>query len=116
MEFHFDEIDEDLIVIIADGGLNSSTAEEFVSSIGKLVDAGLRKIIVDCSGLDYISSYGLGILIRLHRRMSEHGGNVKLSNVRGMLPEILQLTRLNRHLGIFPSVDAARLSFRPADA
>jgi len=115
MEFHYDEIDGDVMIIQADGGLNADTAEEFVTSIVKLIDAGLRKIIIDCSRLEYISSFGLGVLIRLHRRLGECGGDVKLSNVRGMVPEVLQLTRLNRHVGIYPSVDAARLSFRPRD-
>ncbi len=65
MEFYYDEIDGDVLVLRVDGGLNADTAEQFVKSIEKLVDAGLTKLIIDCSKLDHVSSYGVGVLIRL---------------------------------------------------
>ena len=100
-------------MIKADGGLNARTAEGFVEDLEKLVDAGLRKIIVDCSELDYISSFGLGVLIRLHSRLARHGGNVKIASVKGMIVEVMRLTRLNKLFEIYPDVSRARLSFRP---
>ena len=76
MELYYDDVDSEVLVIKADGGLNARTAEGFVEDLEKLVDAGLRKIIVDCSELDYISSFGLGVLIRLHGRLARRGGDV----------------------------------------
>jgi stage II sporulation protein AA (anti-sigma F factor antagonist) len=113
MEFYYDEIDGDLLVLTADGGLNSDTAEEFVESIEKLVDAGLTRLIVDCAKLEHISSYGLGVLIRLHKRLQERGGDVKICNVRGIVPQILRATRLDGLLDMYPDVGRARLAFRP---
>ncbi len=42
MEFYYDDIDEDVLIITADGGLNADTSEQFTLSIEKLVDAGLE--------------------------------------------------------------------------
>lgn len=116
MEFYPDEIDNDVLIIKADGGLNSSTAEQFVQSIVKLVDAGIKKIIVDCEELDYISSYGLGVLVRLHARMKRDSGDVKIASVGGLLPDILQVTGLSKLFKIYPDVNRARLAFRPKTA
>ncbi len=116
MEFFFDEVDDDVLVIRADGGLNAGTAAEFVSSIEKMVDAGLSKIIIDCAHLDYISSYGLGVLVQLHSRMVRHGGDVKIASVSGVVVDVLRLTRLNRLFAIYPDVARARLAFRPKAA
>ncbi len=113
MEFYYDEIDGDVLIIGADGGLNAQTADQFATSIEKLVDAGLKKIIVDCAKLDYISSYGLGVLIRLHRRMKRHGGDVKIASVKSLIAEVLAITRVNTFLDIYPDVNRARLAFRP---
>ncbi len=113
MEFYYDDVDGDVMVIRTDGGLNASTADQFVASIEKLVDAGLRKIIVDCGRLEYISSYGLGVLVQLHRRIARHGGDVKIAAVTGVIVDVLRLTRLNRVLAIYPDVARARLAFRP---
>ena len=113
MEFYYDDVDSDVLVLKADGGLNARTAEGFVEDLEKLVDAGLRKIIVDCSELDYISSFGLGVLIRLHSRLARHGGNVKIASVKGMIVEVMRLTKLNKLFEIYPDVSRARLAFRP---
>ncbi|MCH7798583.1 MAG: STAS domain-containing protein [Planctomycetes bacterium] len=113
MEIYYDEVDSEVLVVKADGGLNARTADGFVTDLEKLVDAGLRKIIVNCSSLNYISSYGLGILVRLHRRLARHGGNVKIASVKGVIVEVLRLTKLNTIFEIYPDVPRARLAFRP---
>ena len=113
MEFYYHEIDPAVLVVRADGGLNADTAEQFVESIEKLVDAGLKKLIVDCTRLDHISSYGLGVLVRLHGRMKRHGGDVKFSSVRSVLADVLAVTRLMQLFEIYPDTDRARLAFRP---
>ena len=113
MEIYYDEVDSEVLVVKADGGLNARTADGFVTDLEKLVDAGLRKIIVDCSSLNYISSYGLGILVRLHGRLARHGGDVKIASVKGVIVEVLRLTKLNTIFEIYPDVPRARLAFRP---
>ena len=113
VELYYDDVDGDVLVIKADGGLNAETTEKFISDIEKLVDVGLRKIIVDCSRLEYISSRGLGVLVRLHKRMKQHEGDVKIASAQSPLLDVLRLTRLDRRLEIYPDVPRARLAFKP---
>jgi anti-sigma B factor antagonist len=112
MEFHFDDVQEGVLILKADGGLNAQTADQFVESIGKLVDAGLRSIIVDCSALDDISSFGLGVLVRLHRRMDEKIGDVKIASVKSRIVDVLRLTRLTKLFAIYPDVESARQAYK----
>jgi anti-sigma B factor antagonist len=112
MEFHYDQIENDVLILAADGGLNSQTSEQFVSQIEKLVDAGLTRLIVDCGQLNYISSSGMGVLLRLHRRLKKHGGNVKICSLHGIVPQALEMMRLNEFFDIYPDLDQARLAFR----
>ncbi len=112
MEFHYDDVQEDILIIKADGDLNAETADEFVESIGKLVDAGLRSIIIDCSELDHISSCGLAVLVRLHRRMEEKIGDVKIAAVKSLIVNVLRMTRLNKVFSIYPDVESARQAFK----
>ncbi len=112
MEFHYDDVQEDILIIKADGDLNAETAEEFVESIGKLVDAGLHSIIIDCSELDHISSYGLGVLVRLHKRMDEKIGDVKIASVKSLIVDVLRMTRLNKVFSVYPDVESARQAFK----
>lgn len=113
MEFYYDSTYRDVLVIKADGGLNAHTAQEFVSNLEDLIAAGLSKIVVDCTALSYISSYGLGVLIRLHGKLAKRGGDVKICGVKSTVLGVLQLTKLDQVFGIYPDVSRALLEFRP---
>ena len=84
METYLGEADERVIVIVADGGLNSGTAAQIEEVVQRAVDCGMRGVIVDCSKLDIISSAGLSRLLMLHKRMRQHGGEVRIAGLKGM--------------------------------
>ena len=65
MEFFFEAIDGDVMVLRVDGGLDSSNAREFGDRVQALVDAGHTKLILDATKLQYISSLGVAVLLRL---------------------------------------------------
>ena len=115
MEFYYHEVDHDVLVIVADGGIDRKTAGGFVEGIHALIEGGIRKIIVDCSELHFISSYGLSVLLRIHKRARQQGGEVKLACIHSRLAGILELLHLNRIFEIYPDVNRARLEFRPKD-
>jgi anti-sigma B factor antagonist len=115
MQFYFSEVDDDVLIIRADGGLNSENTDQFVNEIENLIKGGQSKIIVDCTRLDNITSYGLGVLVRLHTKMAKHGGSVKLACVKGLIKQLLAITRLNSIFEIYPDVNRARLMFQPKD-
>jgi len=113
MEFFYHELDDSVLVLSADGGLNADTADAFVKQLESLVDAGVDKIIVDCSRLEYISSYGVGVLVRLHRKLAARGGDVKIAGVKSRVFQVLTVMRMNDRFAVYPDVDRARLAFRP---
>lgn len=115
MQFHIDETDGDVLVIQADGGLNAGTAPQFMGDLEKLVDGGLRKIIVDCTKLNYISSYGLGVLMTVHKQMAKHGGDVKVCCVKGVVHEVLRMVKMDQFFQSYPDVNRARLAFRRSE-
>ena len=115
MEFYFHEVEHGITVVAVDGGLDTQTAGQFHDAVQKLVDAGLKRLIIDCDRLNYISSYGVGTLLRIHSHMAEHGGDVKLANVHGVIFEVLKLMHLNHTFSIYEDVPRAQLAFRPPD-
>ena len=115
MEFYYSDADKDILTVNADGGLNSEGAHEFVDKIGALIESGQTKIVVDCSKLGYISSFGISVLVRLHAKLSKRGGDVKLACVKSFIVELLTNLRLNTLFEIYPDVNRACLMFRPKD-
>ena len=112
MELIAHEIDVDVMILSADGGLNAANADRFVSDIEELIDGGLRRLIIDCTRLEYVSSAGIGVLLGLSRRMKQRGGEVKLSSVKGLIVQALHIARLDSMFQIYRDVDQARLAFR----
>ncbi len=115
VEFYYHETDRDVLILTADGGLNSDTAEQFITQLEQLIAGGIRKVIVDCSKLDFVSSYGVALLMRLHRRLAKQGGDVKLASIHSNVVSLLRLLRLEQVFQIYPDANRARLAFRPPD-
>lgn len=111
MEFYYRGTDKDILILSADGGLNRDNADQFVGELQTLVESGARKLIVDCTKLTYISSYGVGILIRLHKKLAESGGEIKLAAVESPVVEVLRLLHLERIFEIYHNVHEAREAF-----
>src|SRR6476660_9255758 len=116
MEFYFHEVDKSVMILSADGGLNADTAQSFITQLESLVEAGVNQIIVDCTNLDYISSYGIGVLVRLHQKLAARGGDVKVAAPKSIVLKALTVMRMGRLFSIYPDVDQARLAFRPKDS
>ena len=112
METYLGEADEQVIVIVADGGLNKGTAEQINEVVQRAIDCGMKGVIVDCSKLDILSSAGLAKLLMMHKRMKQAGGEVRIAGLKGMSVQVLRLARLDGLFQLYPDVSQARLSFR----
>ena len=52
--------------------------------------------VLDLSGLDYISSAGLGVLLKTHKRLMASGHGVKLINVRHHIHDIFRYSGFDK--------------------
>ena len=112
MELYYHDTDRDVLILSADGGIDSASAEALVSELATLVEAGARKLIVDCSRIGYISSVGIAMLVRLHKKLAERGGDVKLAALDSRVARLIELVGLERIFQIFSNVDEARQAFK----
>jgi len=83
VEFHYRDVDRNVLILRAAGGIDGANAHEFLSELSRLIEGGVRKMVVDCPGLGYLSSPGVALLVRLHRRHRAVGGEVTLAALPG---------------------------------
>jgi anti-sigma B factor antagonist len=75
--------------------------------IGELTAAGVKNIVLNLAGVDYIDSTGLGALVMCATTLRKTGGNVKLVSLNKRTVELLVMTRLATCFEIFADeVDA----------
>jgi len=114
MEFCFDDVQDNVLILKAAGKLDTRTAAAFRESIRKMVEIRLWNIIVDCSEVDRLSPYGLTVLARLHRQLDEKLGDVKIAAARGWIVTLVRRTGLARLFKLYPDVASARAAFKKA--
>jgi anti-sigma B factor antagonist len=100
---HIKRLQEDGADIIAlIGEIDASSSIELDLSIAKSVGEGFKKILVDCSALEYISSAGLGVFMSYIEEFKDRnikmvlfGMNDKVANTFSILGlnELLQIGR-----------------------
>ena len=99
---------EDYWTLTLVGDLDYSECAQFRLTIDRILKSSPLATIVDLSGLDYLDSSGLGLLLSLSKEYSSHGGSLVLVT-NDAVNSILDLTRLS---GIFPTaatMDDARM-------
>ncbi len=101
----------DITVLKLEGELDPYTAQDFLDGVADLIEKGNRKIVVDCNNLSYISSLGLGALVRVHARMKKRGGDVKVTGLKGPVADVFRVTMLYKVFSMYESVDEAAAAF-----
>ena len=95
-------------VIALQGQLVLTNRDAFKDAALGALAAGATRIIVDCTTATFIDSSGLGALVSISRAATEQGASLFLAALSPELLSLLEMTRLDTLLSIYPTVDAAR--------
>jgi anti-anti-sigma factor len=73
-------------VVVLKGRLDASQSEKALAFLDALDQAS----VLDFAGLEYISSAGLGVLLRTQKRLMATGGGLKLVNVNNHIMDVFK--------------------------
>lgn len=100
-----------LDILHLDGSLDSYSFARLETALNELDEQQRTQVVLDCSGLDYISSAALGALIGFARRAREHNGDLKLANLSPKIFNIVELLGFHKILEIHPDTEQAANRF-----
>ena len=83
------------MVAILEGSLDTAAAPETEKAMSPLNDVEGKDIIIDCTGLEYISSAGLRIFLGILQNAEEKGGHVYISNINEDVRGVFAITGFN---------------------
>jgi len=86
-------------VVVITGRLDAAqcpTAQAFLDGVQGTVT-------LDCSGLEYISSAGLGVLLKTQKRLLAAGGKLRLAGVNSHLRDIFVYSGFDQIFEIEPA-------------
>jgi anti-anti-sigma factor len=106
----------DTAVVAPAGRLDHDNCEAFRAGLQPHLEralAGRQRIVLDLSGLEYVSSAGLRCFMLAAKEAGSHGGKIVLAALRPVVAEIFQISRFDMLFEIFPSVGEALAALSP---
>lgn len=80
------------LVAKLDGDLDTVAAQETGKAFQPLTEAKGKEIIVDCSGLNYISSSGLRLFLTLLKSCKPNGNTLVLEHLNDNIQKVFTMT------------------------
>lgn len=75
---------------------------EIESQLNHAVEGGVRRMILETSGVEYADSAGLGLLMQLYGKMKKVQGSLCIAAPSPMLQQLLELTNTDKILTLYP--------------
>jgi len=115
-ELHVDSREREGVVLLYPRGfVNAHTVRQFEGEIQRALDEQQYRIVVNCAGLQYIASAGLGALMAVIEEVRHHGGDIRIAELNETVRNIFEILGFNHLYRVFPSEVEAVLSFRDAE-
>ena len=91
------ERDFELVTLEITGRLDTTTAPNLESVINELSD-DTKDLILDMSGVEYISSAGIRVLLGAYKKMSLNQGTMRIEKANDMVREVFEMAGLSQML------------------
>jgi anti-sigma B factor antagonist len=100
-------VSERVSVVDIAGEVTAASEDALMDAYVRASGEATRAIVLNFSGLRYMNSGGIGLLVTILVRANRHGQRLLACGLSEHYREILELTRLNEAIGIHDSEAAA---------
>lgn len=95
-------------VLVLQGEIDLHEAPRLREGVRQALELQPRCLFVDLSGVTFIDSSGLAVLIETMQRINAYGGQLALFGIHDTVEAIFHIARLDQVFRIFPDETAAR--------
>lgn len=100
--------ENDVTLVTLAGSLDSNTSPRAQAALDGILAGGARKVVLDLSRVDYISSAGLRVMLATAKRLSA-GGALRLFGLNETVREVFDISGFSTFLAVFATeTDALR--------
>lgn len=97
-------------VVAVVGRIDQATADLFQAKLAFWLEMnkdGANPLLLDFSGVDYISSVGLRVLMLAARQVKAQQGVIAIAALTPVVAEVFQISRFNKVITVYPDVATA---------
>jgi anti-anti-sigma factor len=105
------------IVLAINGSIHSGPeCIKLCQEVDKLIAARETRVIFDMSGVTHADSSAIGAIVKCFSKLKGANGALRIACAQTMVDYSLKLTKVDRVIDIFPSVEQAAQGFSVPDA
>lgn len=86
-------------------------SQELEWKVDDLLKADAKRIVFDLSGVTFLDSTGIGIIVMCGGKLKKSGGELRIAGPAGNVAHTLQLCKISEIVPVYPTLDAAAASF-----
>ena len=109
-------VEGDVTVFLPEGRIDTQAATDMDQALQAAVSAGKHNMVVDMSGVDYISSAGLRTLAAVLVRSRAEGGDMKLAALNTRVTRVFRIIGFDVLMSVHDTPEAAIAEFPASDA
>lgn len=107
-EFEVEEARRDGVPVVSvRGEVDVATAPALREALDSAVDGGPGTVVADLTGVTFIDSTGLGVLIGARKRCLDDGGEFRVVVSEPRILKVFEITGLNELFTIHPALEPA---------
>lgn len=103
----------DVTVISPRGFINAHTVKQFDQALARALEDGGQKILINGSGLAYIASAGLGVIMGVIEEVRSRGGDIRLAELNETVRNIFEVLGFNHLCRVLSSEREGLESYQP---
>ena len=103
-------------VLSVAGDLDIVGAPELRQAVVRVVADGARRLVLDISALDFIDSFGIGVVVGALKRLRQRDGDLAVVCPVPRIRRVFEMCDLDRVLAMHASIDEAVGSTGTADS
>lgn len=96
-----------VVVIEVSGRVDSSTADQFEQAVMSPIGEGKKNLVLDLSGVEFLSSAGLRTLVMARKEVQKSSGAVRLAQPSQRVRDTLDIAGLDVLFETFPDRESA---------
>lgn len=104
-------VEGDVTVCLLEGRIDTEAATELDQAFQASSSSGKHNIVVDMSGVEYISSAGLRVLASMLVKCREEGGDMKLAALNKRVTRVFNIIGFDLLMSLHGTTDAAVADF-----
>lgn len=103
--------DRGVVRLRLEGRLDEFATAGAEQAFTALVREGARKVLLDLSGVEYVTSSGLRVILMLHRAVGNQQGQLKVCGLTPFVAQVFDVSNFSALFEIHPGHEQALAAF-----